>query len=55
LLIAASLANIFLQIPALSVTVSAVAVLIFSLTCSTTSPTSSGRRNELRDGHANCS
>ena len=31
LLIAASLANIFLQIPALSVTVSAVAVLIFSL------------------------
>ena len=31
LLIAASLANIFLQIPALSVTISAVAVLIFSL------------------------
>ena len=31
LLIAASLANIFLQIPALSVTVSAIAVLIFSL------------------------
>jgi modulator of FtsH protease len=31
LLIVASLANIFLQIPALSVTVSAVAVLIFSL------------------------
>jgi len=31
LLIVASLANIFLQIPALSVTISAVAVLIFSL------------------------
>ena len=31
LLIAASLANLFLQIPALSVTISAVAVLIFSL------------------------
>ncbi len=31
LLIAASLANLFLQIPALSVTVSALAVLIFSL------------------------
>jgi modulator of FtsH protease len=31
LLIAASLANIFFQIPALSVTISAVAVLIFSL------------------------
>jgi modulator of FtsH protease len=31
LLIAASLANIFLQVPALAVTISAVAVLIFSL------------------------
>ena len=31
LLIAASLANLFLQVPALSVTISAVAVLIFSL------------------------
>ena len=53
LLIVASLANMFFQIPALSVTISAIAVLIFSLyLLYDVTQHRARRRDELRDGHA---
>ena len=53
LLIVASLANMFFQIPALSLTISAIAVMIFSAyILYRRQPDRARRRNQLRDGDA---